>query len=278
MEFTIYEKIRERRKEMGLSQDELARRMGYKSRSTINKIESGQVDLSRNKIDKFSKVLNVSPSYLMGWTDEDENEKQKQIMQDHQNWLASILSELEMDESFDDKDTIIKPYSKREPSLRSLHKSAKIRLANFADQLHEIVTPYTSAPYASAPPSEQPQISPLTVVKRSLSNPFKVADNGFAPRISQGDLVHISTEKDLLPDKSVVAIQAVSSDGATPIQDNVVLRYFRYQLDYSLGKTVGVIFYATASEHPEIYYSLSWLNENPWAIIGAVEKVEFTLP
>lgn len=73
MEFTIYEKIRECRKAMGLSQDELARRMGYKSRSTINKIESGQVDLSRNKIDKFSKVLNVSPSYLMGWTDEDEN-------------------------------------------------------------------------------------------------------------------------------------------------------------------------------------------------------------
>lgn len=275
MEFTIYEKIRECRKAMGLSQDELARRMGYKSRSTINKIESGQVDLSRNKIDKFSKVLNVSPSYLMGWTDEDENEneKQKQIMQDRQKWLASILSELEMDESFDDEDTIIEQYSKRKPSLRSLHKSAKIQLAKFADQLHEIVTPY-----ASAPPSEQPQISPLTVVKRSLSNPFKVADNGFAPRIRQGDLVHISTEKDLLPDKSVVAIQAVSSDGATPIQDNVVLRYFRYQLDYSLGKTVGVIFYATASEHPEIYYSLSWLNENPWAIIGAVEKVEFTLP
>lgn len=269
MEFTIYEKIRERRKEMGLSQDELARLMGYKSRSTINKIESGQVDLSRNKIDKFSKVLQVSPSYLMGWTDEDE----KQIMQDHQKWLASILGELEMDESFDAKDTIIEQYLKRKPSLRSLHKSAKIQLANFADQLHEIVTPY-----ASAPPSEQPQISPLPVVKRVLSNPFYVADSGFSPRIKQGDFVHISTEKELLPDKSVVAIQAVRRDGATPIQDSVILRYFRYQLDYSSGEAVGVIFYAASGELPEIRYSLSWLNENPWAIIGAVEKVEFTLP
>lgn len=70
MELTIYEKIKNRRIELGYSQDELAKRMGYKSRSTINKIESGQVDISRNKIVKFAEALHVTPSYLMGWEDE----------------------------------------------------------------------------------------------------------------------------------------------------------------------------------------------------------------
>ena len=67
MDLTIYEKIKNRRLELGYSQDELAKRMGYRSRSTINKIESGQVDISRNKIAKFAEALQVTPSYLMGW-------------------------------------------------------------------------------------------------------------------------------------------------------------------------------------------------------------------
>lgn len=75
MDYTIYEKIKNRRIELGYSQEELAKLMGYKSRSTINKIESGQVDITRNKIAKFAKVLQVKASYLMGWTN-DENNKQ----------------------------------------------------------------------------------------------------------------------------------------------------------------------------------------------------------
>ena len=36
---TIGSRIRNRREELGLSQDELGKRLGYKSRSSINKIE-----------------------------------------------------------------------------------------------------------------------------------------------------------------------------------------------------------------------------------------------
>lgn len=67
---TIYEKIKARRIELGLTQDELAKQMGYSSRSTINKIESGLVDITRNKIEKFATVLNVPPTYLMGWRED----------------------------------------------------------------------------------------------------------------------------------------------------------------------------------------------------------------
>ena len=69
---TIYSRIKNLRESLGLSQDELAKKLGYTSRSTINKIESGKIDISRSKIEAFAKALNTTPSYLMGWDDEDD--------------------------------------------------------------------------------------------------------------------------------------------------------------------------------------------------------------
>lgn len=66
---TIYDRIRCLREKLGLSQQELADRVGYKSRSTVNKIELGMRDLSQSKVEAFARALNVSPAYLMGWDD-----------------------------------------------------------------------------------------------------------------------------------------------------------------------------------------------------------------
>ena len=49
-----------------MSQDELAERMGYKSRSTIAKIEKGVNDVVHTNVLKFAKVLNVSVATLTG--------------------------------------------------------------------------------------------------------------------------------------------------------------------------------------------------------------------
>ena len=65
----IYENIRTRREQLGMSQEDLARKMGYKSRSSINKIESGENDIPQSKIEAFAKALNTTPAYLMGWED-----------------------------------------------------------------------------------------------------------------------------------------------------------------------------------------------------------------
>ena len=70
----LYEKIRTRREELGMSQAELAKKVGYTSRSTITRIEKGEIDLSRTKIVDFAKALKVTPAYLMGWEDEEGNE------------------------------------------------------------------------------------------------------------------------------------------------------------------------------------------------------------
>ena len=63
------DKIKALRKQQNLSQDTLARLTGYTDRSSIAKIESGQVELTESKILAFARALGVSPSYLMGLSD-----------------------------------------------------------------------------------------------------------------------------------------------------------------------------------------------------------------
>lgn len=65
---TIGERIKERRIELGLSQDELAKKVGYKSRSSINKIELSR-SLPASKITLMAKALGTTESNLMGWED-----------------------------------------------------------------------------------------------------------------------------------------------------------------------------------------------------------------
>ena len=67
----IGERIRRRREELDMTQDELARAAGYKSRSSINKIEIDGRGLPQKKIADIARALKVTPSYLMGWEDEE---------------------------------------------------------------------------------------------------------------------------------------------------------------------------------------------------------------
>lgn len=76
---TIGERIRIRREELGLSQDELAKKIGYKSRSSINKIELDQYSLKQSKIKAIADALETTPSYIMGWKEEDDQKRQRQI-------------------------------------------------------------------------------------------------------------------------------------------------------------------------------------------------------
>ena len=69
---TIGDRIRARREELHLSQDELAKRLGYKSRSSINKIEIGCQNLRQSKIKAIADALDTTPAYIMGWDEFDQ--------------------------------------------------------------------------------------------------------------------------------------------------------------------------------------------------------------
>lgn len=62
--------VRIMREKRGYSQLELAKLVGYKDRSSIAKIETGQADLPVSKILALSKVLGVSPVCLIEMTDD----------------------------------------------------------------------------------------------------------------------------------------------------------------------------------------------------------------
>ena len=65
---TIGQRIKQRRESLNMTQDELARKVGYASRSSINKIELSR-DLPLRKVSQMAVALETSPSFLMGWTD-----------------------------------------------------------------------------------------------------------------------------------------------------------------------------------------------------------------
>lgn len=71
---TIGDRIKARRLELDMSQDELARLVGYKSRSSINKIESDGRLLPQRKIMEIANALNTTPAYIMGWEESNEAE------------------------------------------------------------------------------------------------------------------------------------------------------------------------------------------------------------
>jgi len=58
--------IKQLREKLGLSQEELALRMGYKDKSSISKIEIGKTDLSQARVKAFADFFNVTPTFLMG--------------------------------------------------------------------------------------------------------------------------------------------------------------------------------------------------------------------
>ena len=67
---TLYDRIKSRRTELGLTVEELAHKMGYKDKSSISKIENGKADIPQSKIAAFADALETTPAYLMGWEEQ----------------------------------------------------------------------------------------------------------------------------------------------------------------------------------------------------------------
>lgn len=65
----LSERIRSRRKELKMSQEDLASLVGYTDRSIISRIEKGLIDLTESKIMAIAKALDITPEILVGWED-----------------------------------------------------------------------------------------------------------------------------------------------------------------------------------------------------------------
>ncbi len=83
---TVGERIKQRRLELGWTQEELATKLGCKSRSSVNKVELSN-DLTLKTVRAYANALGVDATYLMGW--EEKNNKYSHIDTDY---LAKIVT------------------------------------------------------------------------------------------------------------------------------------------------------------------------------------------
>lgn len=102
--YEVGKRIKQRREELAISQDQLAEELGYKSRSTIAKIEAGVNDIPTSKIHILAKVLNVSVSWLLGlevvvheiYVLERENQRIQTEIAKNENTDITLLERQEM--------------------------------------------------------------------------------------------------------------------------------------------------------------------------------------
>lgn len=87
---TIGERIKQRRKELKISADELGKRLG-KDRSTVFRYENGDIEkLPIDILEPIAKALKTTPEYLMGWSE----------VQKNNDAIADIIVRLRTDDNF----------------------------------------------------------------------------------------------------------------------------------------------------------------------------------
>lgn len=76
----IGKRIKEKRESLGMTQEELAAKLGYKNKSSIAKIETGTNDIVQSKVVEFANILDTTVAYLMGWETIPKSSKRKGVV------------------------------------------------------------------------------------------------------------------------------------------------------------------------------------------------------
>lgn len=68
----IGDRIRNLREKCSLTQEEVGKKIGV-TKATVNRYETGEIDIKRTIAIKLADVLNTTPQYIMGWDDDIES-------------------------------------------------------------------------------------------------------------------------------------------------------------------------------------------------------------
>lgn len=89
----VGERIKSRRKEIGLSAEEVAKELGV-SPATVYRYESNDImNMRIDKLEPIAKALRTTPAYLMGW----EDDKKENPPAESQRILESVNSSENID-------------------------------------------------------------------------------------------------------------------------------------------------------------------------------------
>lgn len=100
--------IKQARKKAGLTQQELAKKMGYKSSTTICKIESGENSVTLDTIARLADVLNVTVAELQGLPKpiQTKEEYNSGLIESVKHLLANSIETKDIDFTDDEINTI----------------------------------------------------------------------------------------------------------------------------------------------------------------------------
>lgn len=79
----IGDRVKLLREQKGMTQEELATKLGYKSKSSVTHIEKGR-DIPRSMVVTLADILDTTPAYLMGWEDK-VSDPLSELMQKYDN-------------------------------------------------------------------------------------------------------------------------------------------------------------------------------------------------
>lgn len=99
-------KVKSARNNLGISQEELANRVGYKTKGSIARIENGERDLPIDKLKLLAKALNTTPEYLVGWDIEKKEQSITKASRDIEPTIEEIRAKLNESELIE-LDTLI---------------------------------------------------------------------------------------------------------------------------------------------------------------------------
>lgn len=85
---TLGKRIKKLRLEAGLTQEELAKEIGYSTKTSISKIENDVLDINQSTIVALARALKTTPSVLMGWTESENKPPLKLPSTDEQELLT----------------------------------------------------------------------------------------------------------------------------------------------------------------------------------------------
>lgn len=127
---TVGNRIKQCRLDLGMTQEELAIKMGYNGKSTVSAAENCGDNITTTKVKKFADALGVSFRYLMGYEDYPEDTPQAQEIRNSYLTNTFKLSE--------DEKQLIEAYRMLDKNVRKSTLSFILSLVNKKGQDSEL--------------------------------------------------------------------------------------------------------------------------------------------
>ena len=85
----IGQRIKSLRESNGLTQEELGKAIGV-NKATVNRYETGVIDIKRTVAIKLAEALDTTPAYLMGWDEDTKEMTLRDLFENDPEWKERL--------------------------------------------------------------------------------------------------------------------------------------------------------------------------------------------